>query len=371
MFFKGTEKRGVGEMSRQITGLGGYNNAGTTQEFTLYYVALPSENFSLAADILVDAIRNSKFDSDEVEKELGVIKEEINRRDDDPSGIMHDEIFKIIFPDTPYSHPVLGTRESVSGLSREDFKYYLGKYYVPNNMTAVVVGDVNTDEAVEEIRKLTADWEPDESVGERLVEFDVPRQEGIHELILEKDVNMSYVLMAFQTAGQTDMRENASLDVVSSIFGEGRSSRLYKRIVEEEQIASSAQAYIYPMSRSGMFVIYGTMDEENVPKFRAAILEEIEKLRNESPDPAELEKVKTMLKADFQFSNETNSDIAQTLGYYNTLGMLDKATEYEKSIDMVTLEELNKYVNKTLTPDSYSIVIVNQRSTDEKEARGE
>jgi zinc protease len=371
MFFKGTEKRGVGEMNNQITGLGGYNNAGTSHEITLYYVALPSENFSLAADILVDAIRNSTFDEAEVEKELGVIKEEINRSEDDPSGLMRDEIYKILFPDTPYSHKVLGTRESVSGLTPEDFKNYLAKYYVPNNMTAVVVGDVDTDEAVEEIRKLTEGWEPDETVTERLADFEVPRQEGVHELILEKDVNMSYVLMAFQTAGLTDKRENAALDVASSILSEGRSSRLYKRIVEDEQIASSVSAYINPMTRTGMFMVSGTMDEQNVPKFREVVLDEIEKLRSGSPDPAELEKVKTMLKADFQFSNETNSDIAQTLGYYSTIGMLEKATEYEKSIDMVTIEELNTYVNKTLTPDSYSIVIVNQRDEGEKEARGE
>ncbi|MFC1539341.1 M16 family metallopeptidase, partial [Candidatus Latescibacterota bacterium] len=276
MFFKGTEKRGVGEMVRQITGLGGYNNAGTSKEYTLYYVVLPSENFSLAADILVDAIRHSTFDSAEIEKELGVIKEEINYYDDDPSGLMHNEIFKVIFPDTPYSHPILGTRESVSALTSEDFKNYLAKYYVPNNMTAVIVGDVNTNDAIEEIQKLTADWKPDKSVEERFADFVVPKREGINELILEKDVNMSYVLMAFQTADYTDERENAVLDVVSSIFSEGRSSRLYKRIVEEEQIASSVSAYISPMARSGMFVVFGTMDEENVPKFRTAILEEIE-----------------------------------------------------------------------------------------------
>ncbi|GAG01737.1 unnamed protein product, partial [marine sediment metagenome] len=269
-------------------------------------------------------IRNSTFPQDEIMKELGVIKEEINRRDDDPSGKLHDEIYKIVFPETPYSHPVLGTRESVSQLTREDFKNYLSKFYVPNNMTAVVVGDIKTEDAIQEIKNLTADWKADESVEEKFANFEVLRQEAIHELILEKDVNMSYVLMAFQTSGHSDKRENATLDVVSSILGEGRSSRLYKRIVEKEQIAPTVQAYIYPMTRSGMFVVYGTMDSGNVQKFRETVIEEVERIRNESPDPEELKKVKTMLKADFQFSNETNSDIAQTLGYYNTLDMLDR-----------------------------------------------
>jgi len=371
MFFKGTEKRGVGEMNRAITGLGGYNNAGTSKEYTLYYVVLPSENFSLAADILVDAIRNSTFPEEEIIKELGVIKEEINRRDDDPAGKLHDEIYKIVFPETPYSHPVLGTRESVSQLTREDFRNYLSKFYVPNNMTAVVVGDIKTEDAIEEIKNLSADWKADESVEEKFANFKVLKQEGIYELILEKDVNMSYVLMAFQTSGHLDKRENATLDVVSSILGEGRSSRLYKRIVEKEQIAPSVQAYIYPMTRSGMFVVYGTMDRGNVQKFRETVIEEIERIRNESPEPEELKKVKTMLKADFQFSNETNSDIALTLGYYNTLGMLDYVTEYEKTIDSVTIEEIKNYVNETLTPESYSIVIINQRIPENKEVRGE
>lgn len=371
MFFKGTEKRGVGEIDRAIKSLGGYNNAFTSKEYTAYYVVLPSENFSLAVDVLVDAIRNSSFLKEEINKELGVIKEEINRKEDNPLGKLYEEMFKIMFPGTPYSHPVLGTKESISRFSREDFKNYLSKFYVPNNMTAVVVGDIKTQDAVKKFKELTADWKPDERVQEKLAKFEVPKREGIQGFTLEKDVNMSYVMMAFQTSGLADRRENATLDVVSSILGEGRSSRLYKRLVEKEQIVSAVQAYIYPLTRTGLFVIYSTMDGGNVQKFRTVIIEEIEKLRNETLDPEELQKVKTMLKADFQFSNETNSNIAQTLGHYNTLGMLDFAMKYEKSIDSVTVEDIKKYVNKNLTPESYSIGIINQRIPTEKEVRGE
>jgi len=371
MFFKGTEKRGVGEIDRAIKSLGGYNNAFTSKEYTAYYVVLPAENFSLAADVLIDAIRNSSFSREEIQKELGVIKEEINRKEDNPIGKLYEEIFKIIFPGTPYSHPVLGTKTSISEFTKEDFKNYLSKFYVPNNMTAVVIGDVKTGDAIKEFEKLTAGWEPNEKVHELFPVFEVSKRKGIKGITLEKDVNMSYVLMVFQTSGLADERENATLDVVSSILGEGRSSRLYKRIVEKDQIASSVQAFIYPFTRAGLFVVYGTMDRGNVQKFRNTIIEEIETLRNESPAAEELEKVKTMLKADFQFSNETNSDIAQTLGHYNTLGILERATEYEKSIDAVTVEEIDKYVTEVLDTDSYSIGIINQRIPTEKEVRGE
>ena len=361
MFFKGTLKRGVGEIDRAIKSLGGYNNAFTSIEYTAYYVVLPSMNFSLAADVLVDAIRNSSFPEAEIQKELGVIKEEINRKADNPLGTLYEKLFATMFPGTPYAHPVLGTKESVSRLSRDDFKNYLAKFYVPNNMSMVIVGDIDTQDATREVKKLTADWEPDEQVAERFPSFEVTPREGIQGFTLEKDVNMSYVLLAFQTSGYLDRLENAALDVVSSILGEGKSSRFYRRLVEKERIASSANAYIYPFTRSGLFVVYGTMEPGNVQKFISAVIEEIEKLRNEPPGQDELKKVKTMLKADFEFSNETNSDIAQSLGHFHTLNMLENILEYEKSIDSVTEEEIMTYVNRVLDPGSYTIGIVNPR----------
>ncbi|MFC1692041.1 M16 family metallopeptidase [Candidatus Latescibacterota bacterium] len=361
MFFKGTEKRGVGEIDRAIKSLGGYNNAFTSKEYTAYYVVLPSGEFSLAADILVDAIRNSNFPEQEIQKELGVIKEEINRKEDDPSGKLYEEIFKIIFPETPYAHPVLGIKESVSSLTRDDFRKYLAKFYVPNNMTAVVVGDIKTKAVIREIERITADWIPNPVVKDRFVRFNTPDGEGINGFELEKDVNMTYVMMAFQTSGYKDLKENVVLDITSSVLGEGRSSRLYQRLVEKDQIVHSVQAFIYPLNQSGLFVIFATMDRHDVQDFRKAVIEEIEKLRNEVVSKEELQKVKTMLKADFQFSNETGENIAHTIGYYNTVGLLDYITKYESLIEEVSSKDVAVYVSKVLNPLSYSIGIINQR----------
>ena len=371
MFFKGTEKRGVGEIDRAIKSLGGYNNAFTSKEYTAYYVVLPSENFTLAFDVLLDAIRNSSFPEDEIQKELGVIKEEINRKEDNPTGKIYEEMFKILFPGSPYAHPVLGTKESISGLTRDDFKNYLNSFYVPNNMTAVVVGDVKTKDAINEIKKLTTDWKPDPAVKDRMVSFDIPKREGICGFTLEKDVNMSYVMMAFRTEGFGDLKENITLDVASSVIGEGRSSRLYRRLVEEEQIASSVQAFIYPLKQSGLFVIFGTMDRSNVQAFQNGVLEEINRLRTETVNYDELQKAKTMLKADFQFANETNADIGQTLGHYITLGYIDHVTEYEKNIEVVSSKDIAYYASKALNPDSYAVGVINQRIPTDREVRGE
>ncbi len=369
MFFKGTEKRGVGEIDRAIKSLGGYNNAFTSKEYTAYYVVLPSENFSLAADVLVDAIRHSKFPEDEIQKESGVIKEEINRKEDDPTGKLYEELFRVMFPGTPYAHPVLGSKETVSGITRDDFRNYLATWYVPNNMTAVVVGDVKSADVVREFKNLTADWKPNPGLNRAAVE--IPRRKGINGFTLEKDVNMSYVMMAFQTSGLDNTRENAILDVTSTLLGEGKSSRLYRRIVERDRIATSVSAFIYPLRHTGLFVVIGTMDREKVTPFREAVLDEIEKLRGETPEGGELKKAKTMLKADFAFANETASDIASTLGYYNTLGILDRVSGYEAMIEGVTAEEVRAKAAGVLDPASYSIGVINQRIPSDREVRGE
>ena len=371
MFFKGTEKRGVGEIDRVIKGLGGYNNAFTSNEYTAYYVVLPAENFTHAADVLVDAIRNSKFPEEEIQKELGVIKEEINRKEDDPSGRLSEEIFKVMFPGTRYEHSVLGSKESVSKLTRDDFKTYLSRFYVPNNMTAVVVGDVRTSDAIGEIERLTAGWAPNPGIGKPAADMKVRMVKGIRGFTIEKDVNMSYVMMTLQTSGLADPKENAVMDVVSTILGEGRSSRLYRRIVEKEQIAMSVSAFIHPLMHTGMLAVTGTMDRENVTRFRDAVLDEIGKLRAQQPVPEELAKAKTMLKADFAFSNETDSDIAGTLGYYNVMGMFDRVTRYERIIDSVTTEDVYAYSGKVLDPASYTMGVINQRIPSFREVKGE
>lgn len=361
MFFKGTEKRGVGEIDRAVKSLGGYNNAFTSKEYTAYYVVLPSENFSLAADVLVDAIRHSKFPEDEIRKELGVIKEEINRKEDDPTGTLYEEIFRVMFPGTPYEHSVLGTKETVSNITRDDFRSYLAARYVPDNITAVVVGDVKTADAIREFEHLTTGWNPGLAVERKVTVPVIECIDGVREFVFEKDVNMSYVMMAFQTAGLSDERENAVMDVTSTLLGEGRSSRLYRRIVERDRIANSVSAFIYPLRRAGMVVITGTMEPEQVPRFREAVLEEVVKLRNGSPDEDEVTKAKTMLKADFAFGNETNSDIAGTLGYYRVHGMLDLVTGYPQRIDAVSAEDIRNCAVRVFDPAAYAIGVINPR----------
>jgi zinc protease len=149
-----------------------------------------------------------------------------------------------------------------------------------------------------------------------------------------------------------------ALDITSSVLGEGRSSRLYRRLVEKDRLVSSVNCFIYPLKHTGMFVIFAAMVPANVDAFRAAVLEEVRTLRDTPLPPDELEKVKTMLAADFAFANETDADIGQSLGYYDTIGMLETYVGYRERIRQVTAGDVARYAGAVLDPDACTVGVV-------------
>ncbi len=358
MFFKGTEKMGVGEMDRIVKSLGGYNNAFTSKEYTGYYIVVPSENYSVAFDILLDAIRNSVFDPQEIEREREVINEEINRAEDLPDSKVHNELYEILFQGTPYAPPVLGTKESLASLGRDDFKRYLGTFYVPNNITVVVVGDISEKKIIGQIEKATEDWKMNPSVKEQFVRFTFDPQDTVRSHELNRDINLVYWALGFSNRGLQNRRELYTLDVVTSILGEGRSSSLYRRLIEKEGLVSGVSCYIAPMKMGGAVIINAVFPLENEEKVRQIVFEELARMKEGQFTDEELNRAKTMLKVDFAFDNETVSQIAQTFGYFVTVGHLENALEYEKQIESVTRDEVITFCKESFRFDAYSEVFI-------------
>ncbi len=154
MFFKGTEKRPAGQMDLEIKGLGGYNNAATSYDYTHYYVVLPSEHYLKALDILSDAVLNSTFPPEEIEREREVVLREIDRKEDSPWGKLFTEFLERTFADNPYGRPILGTAESLASIDHDAFKRYVGRAYRPSNLVVAIVGDVDTEKALESVREI-------------------------------------------------------------------------------------------------------------------------------------------------------------------------------------------------------------------------
>lgn len=365
MFFKGTKRRGVGEMDRAVKELGGYNNAFTGVEYTAYYVVVPRDGFTVAIDLLMDAARNSVFDPAEIERERAVILEEINRQEDTPSQKLHTVFLESIFHGIPYERPILGTAESLARIGREDFQRFLQDYYAPDNVAVAVVGDVTEDCALEEIGHATEGWTPNGSPRRPCFSFDpdtAARRQDTLSRTIERDVRQVYWAAGFPNAGRAaSVEDNYALDTASTILGSGRSSRLRRRLVEREGIATSVGAWAWPLSMAGVFCIEAEFPPLNSERILEAVIEEVQSLRDDTVGEDELQKAKTILKADYAFSNETNSDIGSTLGRYETLGILDEAMLYGRRIDDVTSEGLREAMSRLCPPGNLTVCTLRPR----------
>jgi zinc protease len=353
MFFKGTEKRRVGEMDRVVKELGGYNNAFTGLEYTAYYVVVPREGFSVAFDLLLDAMRHSVFDPEEIERERQVILEEINRQEDTPLSKLHTTFLEEIFRGIPYERPTLGTPESLGRIGRDEFLAFLQDYYTPNNVAIAVAGDVEKDRVLREITEATLDWQPRGIQRHPNFTFHYGTS---RERIIERDLKQVYWVLGFPNLGRMGAVEDVyALDVASTILGGGRSSRLRQRLVEREGIAISVGAWAWPLDRAGIFGIEAEFPEVHHDRVREEVFEEIERMRRHPVDPVEVQKAQTMLKAEYAYANETDSDIAGTLGRHETLDILDEAIRYNERIDRVTPEQIQDAMTRLCTPETATV----------------
>ena len=341
MFFKGTELRGVGEMDRAIKAMGGYNNAFTGFEYTAYYAVVPAEHFVAAFDLLYDAAVHSRFDPEEIERERQVIKEEIHRSEDNPSSKLSKEFLRTIFPDLPYGRPILGNEASLCRIGREDLLTYRRDFYSPRNIVAVVVGDVEENQVAETIGRVTRDWKdqakikplrPDLSNG--------GNSSSVRERVVEKDVNLGYWVLGYPTQGRSRIEDVYALEVASTILGSGKSSRLHRRVVEEMKIASSVGSWVLSFESVGTLGIEAEFDPANRDEVETVVVEEVERMGCEPATSEEIEKARRMLISDFAYANETNSNVAATLGRYYAIALVDEAINYTDRIKSVSAEDV-------------------------------
>lgn len=342
MFFKGTEKRGVGEMDRAIKELGGYNNAFTGFEYTAYYAVVPAESFTTAFEILYDAVTCSKFDPEEIERERQVIKEEIRRHEDNPRSKLFTEFLGTMFQDLPYGRPILGTEASLDRIGREDFLAYLNDFYAPDTTIAVVVGDVEEDRILSTVAEMAGGWKRPAERRRSWPDISYAMSSGVRTQTVEKAVNVGYWALGFPTLGRSRMEDLHILDVATTILGSGRSCRLHRRLVEEMKIASSIGAWVWPFERAGILGVDAEFLPVRCEEVEAATLAEVERMGREPVRPEEVDKAKRMLLSGFAYANETDSHIANTLGRYQTISTLDEALRYGERIRAVTVGDVQR-----------------------------
>jgi zinc protease len=360
MLFKGTDRRGVGELAREVEAAGGDINAFTSFDHTCYYVTMSSRFFDAGLDVLSDAIRNSAFDSDELDKELEVILEEISRGEDSPQTVLMHRLFGLTYATHPYGRPVIGTVESVSGYTREDVLKFYRRWYVPNNVTLVVVGDLDEADARAAIDARLADWPagPELPVRRRAEE---PTQTEMRVDVFGGNATEVHVSTAFHVPDMTH-EDAPALDVLRLLLSYGETSPLVERLDRELAWVNDVSAGTYMPRDPGLFYVgfdYQPHDEH--PGAAAVVGEMMRVCTDVGRHRFSAEKVlriRTLLESSQVFRRQTVEGQAQALGYYaDTEIGWEFEKEYHARLKRVTVDDVQSCVRRYLRPDNLCVVV--------------
>ncbi len=348
--FKGTPTRPTGQISYEVESLGGYLNAMTSYDFTTYFIVVPSEHVAQAMEIQADALLNSSFDQGEIDKERTVIHEEIRLRMDSPQTSLIDMSVEKLFSGTIFSKSVIGSFEDLADVNRDEMLDFHAKYYVPNNMVLVVTGNVKAEEIFAQTEQLYGEMLPKAiPAREHIV---LPELGEIIEVKDERQVQQGYVFIGHPTPG-LNTREAAALTMASVVLGGGRSSRLYRELVEKEHIVNSVSASYSGFSTIGIFGIMAELDPANEEQFSEVVRKELERLQVEPISEEDLTRVRAMARSSVAFSMESSSDMALFLGQMELYGGVMGAINKSAILEEITAEDIQRVAQKYLNPDGY------------------
>ncbi len=359
MIFKGTAKRGVGTISREVESAGGYLNAFTSFEHTCFYVVLPGDRISTALDVEFDAYFNSSFDAGELEKEKEVVFEEMRMRRDDPWSWSWELLFKNIFQKNPYHFPVIGDQEILKKTKRNQLVAYYKNHYVPKNTVIAVVGNVSASSVYEQMEGYFKKGSPAKAPRRVFKTDSEPTKLRLH--LEAGDIKQTYASLGFPTV-PIFHPDGPALEILDSILGEGGSSRLNLAIREKKQSADEVGTDHFIGKFGGSFVFQGLTDKHRCEKFLGDLMTEIQNVIDSGVEESELKKVKNRLLASKIFEKQNVDGQAKTLGYWELLGDYRMEDEFLKSLNEVTSEDLKRVAKKYLAPQRAILVLYHPKT---------
>ena len=342
MMFKGTPTYGPRMFSTLVEQNGGQDNAFTSQDHTSYFVNVSADKLDLIVALESDRMRNLLLDPKDFESERQVVMEERRTRtEDDPEGFLGEELSAIAFVAHPYRSPIVGWMEDLRGLTVEELRAFYRTYYVPNNALVVAAGDFKAPELLEKIRRAfgpipRAADPPPLTVAE-------PRQNGERRVTVKKEAQLPLVFIGYPVPNFRSP-DAPALELLSTILSEGRSSRLYRRLVYEQQIALNAGGdYSYFSTDPNLFWFFATALPGRTPEaLERALMQEVERLKAEPVSATELERAKNQIEASFVFRQDSVYSRASLLARFELIGGWQLRDQFVPAIRAVTAADLQR-----------------------------
>jgi len=356
LLFKGTDKLSPGDIDRLTQRNGGINNAYTSEDMTVYHFDFAADRWASALEIEADRMRNTRIDAKhEFKQEQGAVVSELNKNEDRPWDLEMKAILPLLFgAKSPYGHPVIGQRKHVEGATAEIITRYYDRWYHPNNAALVIVGGFDPKETLPRIEKLFGGI-PKGDLPERKPRLAPPVRNETERIKLPSKFDTPRLLMGFNTV-ESGADDAYALDVLQTLLAGGKTSRLYRKLVDEDQIASSVGSSHSSGRYPGWLAVNVELLKNDLDKVEQITTAEIEKLAKDGVTDAELKRVKRGMLAGYIFGNESVHSIGDAIAQGVTVHDLDWLKGYLPKIAAVTNDDVKRVARKYLV-DAKGVVI--------------
>ncbi len=355
LMFRGSKNYPGNIFSKIIQSQGGIDNAFTTRDYTVYFQKISPSKLQTSIDLESDRMANLLFNLEDFEIEKRIVLEERRQRyEDDPESLTIEEVIGISFKQHPYRRPIIGWSEDIQSITLNDVKNYYHKYYCPRNAFIIVAGDIKTTEVREKIKEKFENIPSCDAPSRRI--FYEPKQYGEKRVILKKQTHLPMLVMAYKVPAYPD-KDSLCLEILSTILGEGKSSRLYRKLVNETTLAVDVSTGNSPLSRDGFlfFIVVSVKDVGKINEVEKIVKEEIEKIKNEPPSDREIEKARNQVEASFLFAQDSVFGHALYIGKFEILGNWKMIDRYREDIMKVTRNDVQRVAKKYFNFDNLTV----------------
>lgn len=348
LLFKGTATRSARELAELIEDVGGQVNAYTAKEYSCFYAKVRAGDLPVALDVLGDMLVNSRFSPDDIERERSVVLDELRTAEDDPGDIVHDLFCRSIWPTSPLGRSILGERDSIVTLTRDDVVGFVERGYGPDQAMVVAAGAVDHDRLLTLVaQRLHSGTANEDGVGPALAELALPDYRQVHEYH-RRPTEQVHLCLGGQAFSITDPDVYA-LEVANIVIGGGASSRLFQEVREERGLAYDIYSYTSCHQSGGLFAVYAGTSPESVGAVLKIIRDELEAARGGAVTAREVERAKAQMSAGLTFSLESSGSRASRLGKSRLyLGRCETVAEAEERIQAVTIRDVERALDRVL-----------------------
>ena len=358
--FKSTKNLKAGEFDEIVKGFGGVNNAGTSFDYTHYYIKTSSKNTDKSLELFSELMQNLTLNDEEFQPERDVVAEERRwRTDNNPMGYLQFRVFNNTFVYHPYHWTPIGFMDDIKNWTIEDIKDFHSTYYQPQNAIVVVAGDIKKDDVFSYVEKHFKDIKNKKEIPSSVHTIE-PKQDGERRAIINKESNVQMLAMTYHIPN-FEHEDQIALSALSQLLSSGKSSILQKVLVDEKRLANSVYAYNMELKDPGVFMFMAVANENvDALKIEKEILDIISKIQKGEIQEKELDKLKINTKADFIYSLESSSDVASLFGTYLVRDNIKPLLEYEANLEKLKVEDIVNVAKKYLVKENSTTLILKE-----------